>query len=1497
MSDKFPSPEHGRRPDAAAAQDVSEPALLVPAKRPWGRLSVRWLGRASAGLVKGMVWSLGVVLMLMVLAWAVLLWGILPRVDDWRADLSQQATKALGLNVQIGRVIGHADGVWPTLALQDVRLLDADGRVALSLPLVEARLALTTLSPQAMFDGELRLDRLTLVRPELDIRRDADGAIHVAGLKLSGAAASGGGQSGGLDWVLSQSRIDIRQGTVRWSDAWLNAPTLALSSVDVSLRNRLGLRGRVHELDVAATPPQAFGQRFELHGAVSQPLWLVGRASVWRHWGIDATRSSDWQSWTGQMDATFPHVDVQRLRQHVRLPIEVESGHGALNAALALRSGRIESVRLQADLQAVRLRLAPDLKALAFQRLKGELSAANDQRQASLAYKQLAFTLDDGLNWPASSGSLSWQHAAWPRGWPTGTWSDNEGGSLQADRLDLALLDALANRLPLAPQARVRLAELSPRGVIEGLSWQWLGAASAPSSYKLTGSVKGLVLAESVAEGRPGLSGADVTLRADDKGGQAELQIKQGWLALPGAFEEPRLKLDELSAQVGWRIEPAAQAGQAAQWRVEVKQARFANPDVAGQLDAVWRTGQTPAARLPGMLTLRGGFKRVEASRVWRYLPLTIGAPAREYVRLAIQGGRSEGATFEADGDLAAFPFKDDVGGRFRVRVPLREVALDYAPAGLVGSSGGGSAQLSWPPFTSLDGDLEFEGQRLLIHRGRARLGTVASGKFELGNVEGRIEDLGDPDPVLRISGQGEGPLQDVLSYLAASPLSSKLGTVLTKAQGQGRGALQLALEIPLNRSAETRLRGEVNLKDKDRATLKLGANIPPFTSVRGRITFTEALLNVSATARVWGQEMAVEGQRNAEGLMRFTAQGTVTAEALRLADDYPFVTRLAPRLAGEAPVTVNVTVGGKLPNGQPARPEVTVVSSLRGMASKLPSPLSKPAQSAWPFKLTYRLEDDEAHSDAVLVDLGNAQVAQTTSSTLPWLRVDLRRDIRTDAAKLQRGIVNVVQPGMGSASALQPLPAKGMAVQVVAGALDVDAWREALTSVFDLSPSTPATLATAATLSAAARHASADDSYVPDTITLSSQALVWRQRTLKDATVTLAHPGPGVWRAQVNSPQVAGQIEWLPDRSPTSGSGASSRLVARLSRLSVPPAEAQAFAEQASAQMMGTEAASLPALDIVIEQCEWRGLDLGRIEIEAVNRQVPVANGQPLPEWRMTRLKVSNPDAQLDATGNWTAMGAQRASNLPLTMPVGQRAKPRSAFSFTLDLRNSGALLARLGMPQTVKGGKGKLTGQVHWLGSPLDFDLRSLGGDVNLQISEGQFLKADPGMAKLLGVLSLQSLPRRLLLDFRDLFQQGFAFDNIDGDAKIAQGVATTRNLRMRGVQAIVLMEGQADLAKETQNLHVFVVPEINAGTASLAYAAINPVVGLGTFLAQMLLRKQVSEAATREFWITGSWADPQVGKGNGLKLDANGAPEGAVPASAPDTSKPAAATQVHP
>jgi len=298
----------------------------------------------------------------------------------------------------------------------------------------------------------------------------------------------------------------------------------------------------------------------------------------------------------------------------------------------------------------------------------------------------------------------------------------------------------------------------------------------------------------------------------------------------------------------------------------------------------------------------------------------------------------------------------------------------------------------------------------------------------------------------------------------------------------------------------------------------------------------------------------------------------------------------------------------------------------------------------------------------------------------------------------------------------------------------------------------------------------------------------------------------------------------------------------ARLARLSLPKGEVERVES-----LLDAQPATIPALDIVVDDFELRGRRLGRLEIEATNRAA--INRDGMREWQLAKLNLTMPEAQLTATGTWGDAGA------------GTGAPRRAAMNFRLALGDSGALLERLGMGRVVRGGKGSLTGDVAWPGSPFSPDYAKMTGQVKVAIESGQFLKAGPGAARLLSVLSLQSLPRRLSLDFRDLFAEGFAFDSVDGDVKIGQGMAATNNLRMRGAAAVVLMEGSTDLERETEDVRVVVIPEINAGTASLAVAVINPAIGLGTFLAQYFLRKPLMAASTREFRVTGPWDDPKV------------------------------------
>jgi uncharacterized protein YhdP len=262
----------------------------------------------------------------------------------------------------------------------------------------------------------------------------------------------------------------------------------------------------------------------------------------------------------------------------------------------------------------------------------------------------------------------------------------------------------------------------------------------------------------------------------------------------------------------------------------------------------------------------------------------------------------------------------------------------------------------------------------------------------------------------------------------------------------------------------------------------------------------------------------------------------------------------------------------------------------------------------------------------------------------------------------------------------------------------------------------------------------------------------------------------------------------------------------------------------------------TLPALDIVVDNFALNAKKLGKLEVAATLQ----AGAR---DWRLARLALTTPEAKMTGSGRWSGAPTRHM-----------------ALDFDLELADSGAFLERLGLGHVLKKGKGKLAGSVTWTGSPLALDYPSLQGKLRVEVDEGQFLKVDAGAGRLLGVLSLQSLPRRFMLDFRDLFSEGFAFDNVTGDVLVDRGVATTRDLRMRSATATVLMTGRADLKAETQDLDVIIVPEVNAGAASLAYAAINPVIGIGTFLAQLFLRSPLTEAGTREVHVTGTWAEPK-------------------------------------
>jgi uncharacterized protein YhdP len=203
------------------------------------------------------VWRIAVLAVLSlfslaVLAWLILHWGILPRIDDWRGRIEREASQAIGAPVTIGHIATRSAGWVPAFELREVVLRDTQGREALRLPQVSA-----SLSVPSLLALRLRFDQLLIDGARLEVRRDRAGRWHVAGLDMQdGAGALDGSAS--ADWFFEQHEFVIRGGELRWVDEQRAAPPLALSDVRLVLRNR-GLR---HQLRLDATPPPGWGERF-----------------------------------------------------------------------------------------------------------------------------------------------------------------------------------------------------------------------------------------------------------------------------------------------------------------------------------------------------------------------------------------------------------------------------------------------------------------------------------------------------------------------------------------------------------------------------------------------------------------------------------------------------------------------------------------------------------------------------------------------------------------------------------------------------------------------------------------------------------------------------------------------------------------------------------------------------------------------------------------------------------------------------------------------------------------------------------------------------------------------------------------------------------------------------------------------------------------------------------------------------------------------------------
>ena len=309
--------------------------------------------------------------------------------------------------------------------------------------------------------------------------------------------------------------------------------------------------------------------------------------------------------------------------------------------------------------------------------------------------------------------------------------------------------------------------------------------------------------------------------------------------------------------------------------------------------------------------------------------------------------------------------------------------------------------------------------------------------------------------------------------------------------------------------------------------------------------------------------------------------------------------------------------------------------------------------------------------------------------------------------------------------------------------------------------------------------------------------------------------------RAEFSAEDIDGKVRF------TSGSGGVSSLSAEFERL--------ALADPVSSGLdTETDPADLPELHLYVKSFRYLGVELGETRIEAY----PTSKG-----FHFEKVDASSEQLSVQASGDWS-LGEQ-----------GQR----SDFKIHMASVSLGDFLNSMDISSSMQGGQTLVDFSAWWPGSPAKFALSRLNGRIDVSVVDGNITNASAGGGRLLGLLSITALPKRLSLDFRDVFDSGFVFDQATGTFNMENGTATTDDMLLESSAASILVSGSTDLVEQQYDQLLTIRPGLGNTLPIIGVLAGGPVGAAAGLALQGLLHKEIGEALQVQYTITGSWDDP--------------------------------------
>jgi uncharacterized protein (TIGR02099 family) len=708
--------------------------------------------------------------------------------------------------------------------------------------------------------------------------------------------------------------------------------------------------------------------------------------------------------------------------------------------------------------------------------------------------------------------------------------------------------------------------------------------------------------------------------------------------------------------------------------------------------------------------------------------------------------------------------------------------------------------QRDWPELEAMQAEVAFVGNGFEV-QGQGRVAGLP-----VQHVQAGIADFKRAPLLVRAEAKGDAAR--MLDLLGQSPLEKEHRDTFANLAASGPAATRFALDLPLGSGGgPARIDGTVALEGARLAEKRWNLE---FDAVRGEARYDSAGFDAPRlAARHRGQDAALAlraGRHVRDAANAFEASLDAPLDAADLFARAPELDWLAPRVRGRSPWTLAVALPKAAAGDSVGM--LRLQSSLVGTALDLPSPLAKPAGDALPTNVQVGLP---LGSGAIEVAFGERLALRAR-----------QKDGRTG-----------VRVRLGAATVDGEPPASGLVVGGRTTSLDALEWIG---------------LAKGKNQSEGGLPLRGID-VLADELRLLGGVFPATRLKLRPVAQALEVEvaGPAL-AGTVSVPDQAGalvrgrfaRLHWQPAQAKKAATADPSADGARAGTAATggdAGAVAQANAAPAATGVdAGFDPAAIPPLAMDIDDLRFRDATLGR----ALLRTRPVPGGL-----RLEQLQVEDGRQRIDATGEW----------------LGQGDAARTHLALQVDSSDMGALMDGLGYRNWLARGEGQVRFDASWPGSPAGFKLAGLQGDLRIDATDGQLLEVEPGAGRVLGLFSLAQLPRRLMLDFRDFFSKGFAFDRLEGSVRFGDGQAHTDDMRIDGPAADIRIRGDTDLRAQRFDQTIDVLPKSGNLLTVVGAVAGGPVGAAMGAAANAVLSRPLGELGAKTYKVSGPWKEPKV------------------------------------